>query len=55
MRREGKDFKCPHKNVADIRPACLRIKAERSMQLEMIFRYELLGQQEISFTIAWVD
>lgn len=52
LRKERKEVKCPHKDVVDIRPAFNRIKAGSIVELEMTFRYDLLGQQEVDLTIT---
>lgn len=52
LRKDGKGLKCLHKNVVEVRPAFERIKAKDSMELEITFRYDLLGQQEVHFTIV---
>lgn len=51
MRRMGKVFHCPHKNLVAIRPTSECIKGECSIQLEIICRYELLGRHEIIFSL----
>lgn len=43
---------CPHRNIAGIRPASVHVKSNNFVNLEMVFRYELAGQQEITFHIV---
>lgn len=51
LRKGGEGEKCPHKAVVTLRPAFDKIKANNTMELAMTFRYALLGQQEIHFTL----
>lgn len=51
LRKEGKKTICPHKGVVELRPTFERIKANNILELEMTFRYELLGQQEVHFMV----
>ncbi|KAL7023628.1 hypothetical protein ACKWTF_012716 [Chironomus riparius] len=52
VRKNGRRFKCPHRNIADLRPSNVQIKSNNSIELDMVFRYELLGQHEITFHIV---
>ncbi|KAG5670236.1 hypothetical protein PVAND_000513 [Polypedilum vanderplanki] len=52
LKRVGSSEHCPHRNIAEIRPACVKIKASQITQFELICRYEFLGQHEISFIIG---
>lgn len=52
LRREGKRVTCPHKSVVDVRPAFVKIKPNNTQELEVTFRYELSGQQEVHFTVV---
>lgn len=51
LRKEGKMTKCPHKDVVKMRPALSKIKAKSVIELEVTFKYDLLGQQEVHFMI----
>lgn len=53
VRKAGEhSVKCLHRDVADLRPAALKIQPESIKQLEMMFSYDLLGQQEVDFTVV---
>lgn len=54
LQRKGKRVICPHKDIVEIRPAIVKINPNDSQELEMTFRYELLGQQEVHLTIVCV-
>lgn len=51
-RKNGNGFKCPHRNIADLQPSNVQIKSNNSIELDMVFRYELLGQHDITFHIV---
>lgn len=55
LRKEARRVECPHKDVVEIRPAIVRIKANSIVELELTFRYVLLNQQEVHFTLAYVS
>jgi hypothetical protein len=51
LRKEGKKTICPHKGIVELKPTFESIKANGTMELELTFRYELLGQQEVHFMV----
>lgn len=51
LRKDRMGVKCPHGSVVELRPAFCKIKAKGTVQLEMVVNYNLLGQQEIDFSI----
>lgn len=52
LRKEGKREKCVHKEIVEMRPMMACVKAKGTVELSLTFRYDILGQQEVHFTIV---